>query len=275
MKVLTDKLMKKYQSIQSEHGLPQWAYQLPAPIPFIGNNYGSKLPKTVVYASAENLTYLRNDPDASLHRFSEEEARGRHRIFYSKYPNEKFPFIHLQPINNGSLLTTSMLIHHLLDTQFSMYSPHEYIESIACANIGKFSINEKTNVDYASNTQYLKESIKYLLADLEELKPEVIILPKSMYKSVKSIIAWEKVFAQAGIEHPVKVICVPQITPTVINCHLKRKVKANLPLSQTLPFELKELITSVHDYEKKINMPVYAEWVCTFFKDEHKTISAG
>lgn len=273
MNTITTNLIMKYSIIQSRFGLPQWAYQLPAPIPFVGKNYGNKLPKTVVYASAENLTYLRHYPDASLHSFSEEEARNRHRVFYAKYPDKEFPYIHLQPINNGSLLTTSMLIHHLLDYDYSFDKPHDYIETICCANVGKFSINERINVDYASDPSYLKESIQYLLADLEELKPEIIILPKSMFESVSKVKDWKEILLNVEIDHSVKFILLPQITPTVINCHLKRKIDTQYPLVQTLPDELQKAISSVKSNEKKINMPIYAEWVCKFIKDGIKTIN--
>ena len=59
MTKMTSSLRVAYDELDgiSARAVPDWAYALAAPIPFIGERYGAdgEAPRVLVYASAENL----------------------------------------------------------------------------------------------------------------------------------------------------------------------------------------------------------------------------
>ena len=61
------------------------------------------------------------------------------------------------------------------------------LENVAFANFGKFSIkgNGKENIDYANDYCKLENSLEYVKADLEILKPDIIIIPSTIYNHSK------------------------------------------------------------------------------------------
>lgn len=187
MENLTEKLKAEYQRIFTE-SQPDWAVKKlnqteivhPA-IPFVGKNYEKH--RILVYASAENLAKYDGYLDI------DSNAIGRRRgTLDSKKAKPIFPNIHIQPIDDGSLLLVSAYIASKLDSEIEINeNPYDFIENIAADNFGKFSIHskKKKNVDYARDIDYLKHSFDYIKADIDILKPEILIIPKSIYDTIR------------------------------------------------------------------------------------------
>ncbi len=93
----------------------------------------------------------------------------------------------------------------------SYKDPFELIESISVGNFGKFSIESGNNQDYAGDSQKLKFSLPYVKVDLSVLKPEIIIMPRTIYNA-------EEVKKEIGSILPnVQVIPIYQINARTIN----------------------------------------------------------
>lgn len=174
------KLVDKYMEMFYQHEFPYWAYRYYPPVPHVGNNIVSSNVRCLVYGSAENLSYARGKTDEEINKIKEAQWY-RHRYF-RKYDNY-FPHAHIQPIKNGSLLIAARYILALLgyDTQFSN-EPKNFIEEIVVGNFGKYSIDSETNKDYADKYKYLKYSLEYVSIDLGVIEPDIIILPRRIYK---------------------------------------------------------------------------------------------
>ena len=176
-------LLKAYQNLFNEGHVPNWAVRkksnpeefVPPAIPFVGKNYDDL--KVLVYASAENLTYYNSYQE---YLDNNQFAFIRSKYFFDK-KNSFFPYVHIEPVNNGSLvLVTGYILNKLKNIHFS--SPIDLADKVAFANFGKFSIETKgKNVDYAKNYSFLEPSIPYVKKDLEILKPNIVIIPKTIY----------------------------------------------------------------------------------------------
>lgn len=210
-------LMEKYQEIfQRKGNTPDWAYRklysehlIHPSIPFVGKHYWKQPIKILMYASAENLSdYDGRIDDDSI-------AINRHRIFFDKSPksNGQFPNVHIEPVNNGSLVMCAYYIMSKL-TAVGDVSPAEFLEMIPVANYGKYTWyrDGKSNSDYASNSEMLKESQDYIKADISVLQPDYIIMVESMYTGGGK----QKDFID-DIKGKAKVIPIYQITATTIN----------------------------------------------------------
>lgn len=79
---------------------PKWAYHFAPPIPFVGASYGEGRAKVLIYASAENLTYTRK-PKGDRPWLLPENQMIRSRKYNACLGGTS---VHIQPINNGSLL---------------------------------------------------------------------------------------------------------------------------------------------------------------------------
>ena len=170
-------LEKRYREILIKDPLDEtiWINEAPA-TPFVGNNYGANgLPKVLVYGSAENLTYTSN---LTL-------SAARNRVFFDEGPqgtDKFFPRVHISPITDGSLLTAARYLLEIFEKEGFSTEPKDFLQQIAVSNYGKFSLKGKKNSDYASKPKLLEVSHPYVKADLEVLKPDVVILPRSIYQ---------------------------------------------------------------------------------------------
>lgn len=194
-------------------------------IPFVGKNYFEETHKKVlVYASAENLaSYCKGK---SFEHIDDEEYvwnRHRHRNKFDETKKDFFPDIHIEPMSDGSLATAVLYICIKLGMDIpDDITPDEFYEMIAIANYCKFSIKGEKNIDYAYDKNKLKCSEEYVKADLDVLKPDYIILPKTIYyNSFKSFIC----------DYAKDIMCIPimQINPTTINCHINKKYERRGP----------------------------------------------
>ena len=84
-------------------------------------------------------------------------------------------------------------------------------------NVGKFSIRTKgkPNRDYAGKMKYLRDSLKLFEADLEFLRPDTLVIPRTIcqHSRVRRIVE--------SAAHQAVVIPVPQFNPQVLNIHLR------------------------------------------------------
>ena len=193
-------------------------------IPFVGKNYLEQPKKILVYASAENLADYYVDENGENNwednwLDNDKKAENRHRGCFEEPSFQEghlfFPHVHLEPMNNGCLATVVYYIaSKLLGVKYE--NPKEFYETIAFGNYGKFSIEtqlqetfrkkpsltskekkslkkdktmKKFNKDYAGNGDLLSVSNEFIKADLKILQPDIIIMPKSIYKTNKKFIS--------------------------------------------------------------------------------------
>lgn len=89
------------------------------------------------------------------------------------------------------------------------------MERIAFANYCKYTIqSSEKNKDYASNAEYLKESHSYIEQDIAVLKPDIIIMPKSIYQTNKKFID--------SIKGSEVIIPIYQINARNVNLRIKK-----------------------------------------------------
>lgn len=227
MTKIQEELKYEYKRIfNNSNNRPTWAAKkktnaneiIHPTIPFIGKSYNNT--KLLLYASAENLTYYYNDKNRdNLILDNDNFAIDRHRENFNQSKEQFYPNVHLQPVDNGSLVVMMFYILKHLNSNLSYNKPIELLEDISCGNFGKFSIDPKTigkNIDYANDIDKLSYSFEYIEADLKILQPKILIMPCTIYRHLR---------VQQLITKNVdgcKILRIYQITPTTINLHIKK-----------------------------------------------------
>lgn len=235
-------LLVRYKEQFESSKTPRWAFPsedwdysktplkkpLPPSIPFIGKNYTQTPKKIALYASAENLAHYERKPETVPEFLCDERVWNRHREANLEGWDKFFPRLHIGPVENGSLLCAVQFICNSLDLD-SPNDPSLFLENLVVGNVGKFSISGIGNKDYAGNINLLEPSLPYFQMDLEILRPDILMLPKTMYahQAIKESIS--KAIPKATI------IPIPQFNSTVVNIHLKR----NKDSGSRLAIELK------------------------------------
>lgn len=249
-------LKKEYKKIfKDPKNRPDWAVKrsdrkdqiIHPSIPFIGKNYKNR--RLLLYASAENLSHYNEKGQDYLNKSS--FTINRHRQFYETHKNDinedkPFPDIHIAPVNNGELLVVTAYILKILDNPVKSALPVELLEDIAVGNFGKFSMTGKKNIDYAGSLSKLRYSIEYVKKDLNILKPEILIIPKTIYnhKEIKQIID--------SIVPNCYIIPIYQINPRVVNCHIASEKRMGFKLKKT-----KEIDEIINDWHAKLSKGVF------------------
>ena len=178
-------------------------------IPFVGVNYTSQKTKILLYASAENLAGYNGHLDDDI------KAINRHRWYNDNIQREFFPWVHIAPITDGSLLIVLKYICEKLGI-ITPDTPKEFVESIAFANFGKFSIlASSNNIDYAQSKSKLDCSMPYIECDLKVLQPDVIVMFNTIYTTERSLLDEWKGDA--------RIIGLTQINARTVNTNLKRR----------------------------------------------------
>jgi hypothetical protein len=215
----SEELEKAYKKIYSSRaGRPQWGVKknsdshaiIHPAIPFVGKDYDKS--KLLAYASAENLnwykkgkeTYLDDDEAALIRRRSPLKSDKKEKCF--------FPGLNMGPFGNGYYYIIIAYVLKKLEIELEYETPFDFLYNFAADNFGKFSIAGDENEDYAGKIDYLRRSFKYVEADLETLKPNIIIMPKTIYNfdEVKALIK--------GIVPESKIISIYQMQPhNIIN----------------------------------------------------------
>lgn len=238
--LLETALLEAYRRTINEN-MPDWAVRkrnsneiVKPTIPFVGKNYADQAHKILVYASAENLSgYWKGNRHSWQGDILDNDAwaENRHRRSLEELnsdPNKFFPNVHIGPMNDGRLATAAYYIARKLYNMI-FDSPNKFYEAIAFANYGKFSIEtekqkkarigcekdgKSANIDYAGNCDLLAVSHCYIQADMEILKPDCIIMPKTMYRADREFVDRYKGNAV--------IIPISQMNARVINCHIAR-----------------------------------------------------
>lgn len=175
---------------------PDWAFPVAPPIPFVGDHYPKNGGGVLVYASAENLGYTwpkgMREWDLEIWQThiglkseawpwfrSAERQMCRSRLMYKD--GSKGNLVHIEPINNGSLLLAAR--HAISTLKLAPDLPNnatQLLRHIAVANPGKFSIRSMANSDYASKPRFWPDSLPYIQHDMSVLDPAIVILPKTI-----------------------------------------------------------------------------------------------
>ena len=176
-------LKNKYEKIFGiKDARPEWAVKrldkdeiIHPAIPFVGENYNNNGKKLLLYASAEVIEENHNG-----YLDKKEDAINRHRACFED-STDFFPCVHIGPINDGGLVIVVAYLLKILEIQYEYNNPRELLENISFANFCKFTIAGEKNKDYASDFPKLSFSLDYLKKDLEILKPDVVVMPKTIY----------------------------------------------------------------------------------------------
>jgi hypothetical protein len=263
---LEQQLIEGYKKLFKK--CPDWAYPVAPAIPFVGNNYPMEGGGVLVYASAENLSYT----------WPKGEQAWNEAMWQQQLPNvrpwfdpDKDPMlrsrnmlavspgttkVHIEPINNGSLLLAA---NHALKcaklNQPEWSSATEFLDHIAVANPGKFSIRSSRNEDYAGNNCPCcwAPSIPFIQNDLMLLRPSVIIAPKSVVESLRH--------QSIGIDLNVancKLLPNYQITRGTINRQIKKQLK---DLGAPAPAPLNKPDWPLSRGAEKWGMENYLQWI--------------
>ena len=186
---LIEALRFSYESEYCRSGAPDWAFQGVAPaIPYIGERFLESPIKALIYASAENLA----SDTGHLEGLRTQDVRQQMVRSYGLKPRaNQDQNVHIEPINNGALLKVArhILSYHPNDEALLKHSSKFFLEQVAVANPGKFSIDpakhkQKVNLDYARDWKKFKDQIVYVQADLEHLTPHWLILPATIHRSL-------------------------------------------------------------------------------------------
>lgn len=95
--------------------------------------------------------------------------------------------VHIGPINDGTQLKVA---RHILEclrplSGFAETSSKDFLEQIAVANPGKYSIFSATNKDYPRDVKKFQEMVPYILADLDALRPEILFIPRTIFNTLR------------------------------------------------------------------------------------------
>ena len=224
---MVHQLIKNYKEIfESKKHLPEWAVHKIAPcgelvhcpIPFVGKDYSNQKVKILLYASAENLSKYHLLDEGYLD--DDDYAINRHRSFFDasfSKPGTFYQNVHIQPITDGGLALVAFYIFcRLADAED--IKPAEFLEKISFSNYCKYTIggiaskSGKSNIDYANKAEYLSHSHSYVEKDIEILRPDYIIMPKTIYNTDRQFID--------AVKGDAKIIPIYQINAKNINMRI-------------------------------------------------------
>jgi hypothetical protein len=257
-----DRLKARYSAIFGERGFPDWSYHIPPPIPFVGDHFMNAPKRVLVYASAENLNH--RDQVNSLLALTDPMLRSSWFLDARRKTDQDSTFVHINPIDNGSLLLAARHVLYRLDPRwpFANNKPSAFLDQIAVANPGKFSIDpgrigasRKRNYDYANDRIKFEEMRAYILADLTELTPDVIIIPRTIERTLRAL------QPMMNLAQNSTVVGIYQVSPQAINCHIKRQVPERASSVSGLPY----IRWNVTDH--RLNMRLYLQWL-----DQHPAL---
>lgn len=237
------KLLEAYHKIFVEKkNEPSWAVHkvteghqnelIHCTIPFVGKEYANQKTKFLIYASAENLSGYNGYLDEDV------LAVNRHRRRFNDSISEGnfFPKVHIKPFDVGYLTIAALYIYLKYQT-VDQITPTDFLECISFANYCKYTIQSKTNIDYADDFEKLNESHEYIEQDLKILCPDVIIMPKTIYKTDGDFID--------HLKGDTEIIPIYQLTVTTIN--------APNMISQYPQAEMHELPSVILDWYGHLN----------------------
>lgn len=260
LKIMTDKFIESYKSIfaeQTKQGLLTWAQNkisnpqefVSPTIPFVGRDYTKQRTKIFLYASAENLSDYKGWLDNDV------IAINRHRVWFDSSAEKKFfPNVHIAPISDGSLLMVLRYICEKLAIDMPT-TPKEFLEAIAFANFGKFSIRtDSSNIDYAQDRTKLDCCMPYIQRDLEILQPDIIVMFQTIYSAERA-----KIDVLKGTA---KIIPIKQINARTVNTNLKKHYA--LKNEEELSPVIREWYDIQHFHENKFTNKTHHNFLSVF-----------
>lgn len=177
-----EQLKEQYRALHNKRkpDLHIWHQTKPA-IPFVGDRFGKEgRVKVLVYGSAENLNW-KFPADMPFHRNREAFNRWKAKDFgvnISSIDNW-FPWVHMTPVSDGTLLTTARYLLELFDQPGFSTDPGEFLSEVAIGNYSKFSL--RSGRDPAGVPEFLIVSDDHVLQDLHILQPDVVVLPRRIH----------------------------------------------------------------------------------------------
>lgn len=255
-------LLEAYRRIFAERkNEPDWAVKkhtssceseelVHCTIPFIGKAYSEQKTKILIYASAENLRgydgYLDND----------EEAVNRHRNFFndSSKRDRFFPNVHIQPFDNGYLTIIALYIYLKKCQNIEQMKPAEFLERISFANYGKYTIESSTNTDYAKDPKKLAASHEYIAQDLKILRPDVIVMPGTIYHTDRDFVDRHKGNAE--------IIPIYQINDRNINFRISRYAPADINNLHSVVFDWYRNLKDNRTTDNFLSVFTYLDEIC-------------
>lgn len=212
---LAEALIERFQATFTAP--PPWAWPFKPSIPFIGHRFrpGRGI---LVYASAENFTWF-NDAEVPR-RFTTRDAWNRYRVQYEadgRGSEAFFPDVGIQPATDGGLLAAAWFVASRHGLPMAP-RPREFLETIGVTNWCKVTIRPKRtepkNVDYIGNLSKLTESLPFVVGELADLRPSIVLLPAKV---------WDRPVLQAamrGASPRTLFVPVYQFNATVVNTRL-------------------------------------------------------
>lgn len=211
-------LVARFQRLHTEQ--PRWAWPYAPSIPFVGDQYRPD-DGLLVYASAENFTWMTKKDVAVPERFTGDGAWDRYRARYVETNGAGsgfFPDIGIQPVTDGGLVAAAWLVATKLGLP-TADEPRAFTETAAFTNWAKFTVKSDgagsaVNEDYADVQEKLGASLAFVVTELAVLRPKVVLVPKTI---------WQWPLFQAAMRGASPFTCfvpVPQFNATVVNCHL-------------------------------------------------------
>lgn len=225
----------------------RWVRVEPA-IPFVGDGYQTTgHPKVLVYGSAENLNF-KFDASGMVH------ARNRKCYMAWRKANERswFPKIHMTPVSDGTLLTVARYLVDVLSCETFSSDPDQFLQQISIGNYGKFSL-KGSNKDYANNPALLRLSDDFILADLDILKPQTVILPRTIHDNALARLL------KTSEHKPDVVVRIYQTNDRVINRHIKGQLKSAAIPSPSERSGWSQ--TWLAQIPPKVHMDLYLDWI--------------
>src|SRR5206468_6920965 len=98
----------------------------------------------------------------------------------------------------------------------------------AAANFCKFSVEGAKNHDHAGDREKVPVSLPYVRADLDALRPQHVILPRTI---------WREGYVQDGLRPAFRgrgPLALPQFNRTVVNIHLMKHAARVREIEQEL-----------------------------------------
>lgn len=255
-----DLLKDRYSKVLSDQRFPKWSFEVPPAIPFVGNQFKHAPKRVLVYASAENLNH--KDQVVNLLSLPDPMLRSRWFLAERRRSDPDSTFVHINPIDNSSLLLAARHALHRLDPNlaFATDKPSSFLDQIAVANPGKFSIDplkinasRSRNHDYANDPGKFEEMRRYILADLDVLTPDIVIVPRTIARTLRRLVQ------PIDVAQGRKTIEIYQVSPQAINCHIKRQI-ANVNWdSRDLPYANWKVT------DGRLKMEPYLQWLDMLF----------
>ncbi|MBS0160943.1 MAG: hypothetical protein JSS26_20375 [Nitrospira sp.] len=144
------------------------------------------------------------------------------------------------------------------DLSFSRASAEDFLEEVTVANPSKFTIAGDANIDPAKKAMYWPPSKPYIVADLDLIKPDIIIVPRT----ILSKLSGRKVGLGASLRS-FTILPNWQITSRTVRNARRVVPGKNLSKIELSPFSIWKLTRGAERW----GMEYYLQWLDVIAKD--------